>query len=138
MAIVFTYGSLMCDDIMAGVTGLDLPSDAAVIANFARYALRGEAFPAMVAEDLARVDGRLYYDVDESALACLDVFEGDCYQRCTVSVRKSNGTILEADTYVLCDQYHSLLADWDWDFDYFLAHGKMDFTRRYLGYQRLP
>lgn len=138
MAIVFTYGSLMCNDIMAAVTGVDLPSDAAVIVNFARYALRGQTFPAMVAEDLARVDGRVYYDVDESALARLDVFEGDYYQRCSVSVNTSNGTRLEAQAYVLRDVYLSLLADWGWDFEHFLAHGKKDFTSRYLGYQGLP
>jgi gamma-glutamylcyclotransferase (GGCT)/AIG2-like uncharacterized protein YtfP len=132
MAIVFTYGSLMCADIMAAITGVDLHSDVVVISNFARYALRGQTFPAMVAEESARVEGRLYYDVDESALARLDVFEGDCYQRCTVSVKTSNGTDLRAQAYVLRDSYRSLLADWDWDFDHFLAHGKKDFTNRYL------
>ena len=136
MAIVFTYGSLMCDDIMAAVTGQALASESASLNDFARYAVRNEAYPAIVPEASAKVQGRVYYDVNELVLARLDLFEGDWYSRVALEV-EVQGTLVEAQTYVFRDECRQQLADWLWDFEFFLQHGKHIFTAEYLGYQRL-
>ena len=138
MATVFTYGSLMCEDIMAAVTGSNLDFESARLSGFARYAVRGEAYPAMVRESSATVTGRIYYDVNESGLARLDVFEGDWYFRDSVVVNTAQGRLVEAQSYIFRPEYAHFIADWPWSFEYFLERGRRSFTEQYLGYQRLP
>lgn len=137
MATVFTYGSLMCEDIMAAVTGHNLDFESARLSGFARYAVRGEAYPAIVPESSATVAGRIYYGVTESGLARLDAFEGDWYLRDSVVVNTAQGRLVEAQSYIFRPEYAHFIADWPWSFEYFLEHGRQSFTDQYLGYQRL-
>ncbi|CAA0087511.1 Uncharacterised protein [Zhongshania aliphaticivorans] len=138
MTVVFTYGSLMCDDIMAAVTGSDtLLNEAAVLAGYKRYAILDEAFPAVVAEPLASVVGKVYTGVDETNLARLDAFEGEWYSRKSLQVRGVDEQSINAEVYVLRPEYSSVLAPWSWSYEYFLEHGRQAFMAQYIGYQRL-
>ncbi|CAA0081482.1 gamma-glutamylcyclotransferase family protein [Zhongshania aliphaticivorans] len=136
MAIIFTYGSLMCEDIMTAVTGQKLAFDEARLIGYERYAVRGEAYPAIIPKTASSVQGRVYYGVNEQGLARLDSFEGDYYQRILLKVNVLDRP-LDAHSYVFRDEYRGLLADWRWDFEYFLQYGKQKFTSQYLGYRRL-
>ncbi|WP_269620085.1 gamma-glutamylcyclotransferase family protein [Zhongshania sp. BJYM1] len=138
MATVFTYGSLMCEDIMAAVSGFNnLHSEAAVLKGFARYAVIGEAYPAIVQDASTAVEGRIYFGVDQHGLARLDVFEGDWYTRETLAVETHEGVFVSAETYVFRDECEHLVADWHWNFEHFLKTGKQTFIDQYLGYKRL-
>ena len=136
MATIFTYGSLMCEDIMATVTGQNLVFDEAHLLDYERYAVRDEEYPAIIPKTASTVQGRVYYGVNEEGVARLDSFEGDYYQRVLLKVSVL-GRPLEAQSYVFREEYRGLLADWSWDFEHFLQHGKHKFTSQYLGYQRL-
>ena len=86
MATIFTYGSLMCEDIMAAVTGQNLVFDEAHLLDYERYAVRDEEYPAIIPKTASTVQGRVYYGVNEEGVARLDSFEGDYYQRVLLKV----------------------------------------------------
>jgi len=141
MANVFTYGSLMCADIMAAVCGENSTFENGVLAGYRRYAVQGEDYPGMVPAAIAKerpeVVGIVYRDVSDEGLRRLDVFEGDYYQRRSVRVQLADGEFIAAEAYIFRLQFRDLLADWPWDFEHFLASGKARFSGAYLGFQKL-
>jgi len=132
----FTYGSLMCTDIMFGVAGLALEYEAATLREHSRHPVAGETYPGMIPAAGAAVSGVLYRDVPPAALARLDAFEGEQYLRLTVQVELADGRMAAADTYVFRPEFAHLLAGGEWDFDGFLAEGKRRFETQYLGFGR--
>lgn len=132
----FTYGSLMCDDIMAAVCGTAYPGQPARLAGHVRHPVQDEAYPGMVPGP-GTVVGVLYRNVDDAALAQLDRFEGPYYERRTVTVTLDDGSPVEAETYLFRPQYAHLLQPGEWDVAAFLVRGKADFTARYVGYSRI-
>lgn len=130
----FTYGSLMCDDIMAAVTGRSLPGEPARLHGHARHPVLGEDYPGVVAQPDGRVDGVLYRGVDPAALARLDAFEGEMYIRRRVRVNPVGGGEREAWCYIVAPACEHLLLPGDWDHAAFLAEGKARFLARYVGF----
>jgi len=59
---LFTYGSLMCADIMAQVAGAQLQSSPAVLNGYRRYLVRGEQYPGIVADADGQVAGIVYHN----------------------------------------------------------------------------
>lgn len=133
----FTYGSLMCEDIMSAVCGLPLAGEAAVLDGHRRHPVRGEDYPGMIPMPGHAVAGVLYRDVPPAALARLDAFEGPQYERRSVLVSLADGSRIEADTYVFRAERAAELQPGDWDFERFLREGKPRFERQYVGYERL-
>ena len=133
----FTYGTLMCADIMSAVSGRKLVGEPASLGGYSRHAVRGEDYPGIRIHPNTRVQGMLYRNLDITALERLDAFEGEQYSRESVTVTLVDGSTIGADTYVIRPEYVSLLLPEDWDFDDFLAGGKARFQARYLGFSRL-
>ncbi|MBC9073874.1 gamma-glutamylcyclotransferase [Thauera sp. CAU 1555] len=133
----FTYGSLMCEDIMARVAGGAFSSTAAMLHGYARHPVRDETYPAIVPRHGASVAGRLYREVDAAALQRLDAFEGEMYARTPVCVELPDGGRADAEAYVFRPAWEHLLMPGEWDFERFLAHGKAHFLARYLGFSKL-
>ncbi len=133
----FTYGTLMCADIMSAVSGRSVTGEQATLDGFARHAVRDEDYPGIRPDADASVKGVLYRDIDTAALARLDAFEGEQYRRETVEVTLADGSRIRADTYVIKPEHAALLLPVDWDFDAFLAAGKARFQSRYLGFSRI-
>jgi len=131
----FTYGSLMCEDIMAHVCGAAVQGEAAVLAEHSCHPVRDEDYPGMVPAPGRQVRGILYRDLPATAWPRLDAFEGKMYARCRVSVQIGNGEErVEAWTYLFLPEYRPLLLHGDWDYQRFLAEGKARFSRSYLGF----
>lgn len=133
----FTYGSLMCTDIMAAVCGLAVSGQAATLTGHRRHPVRGEAYPGMVPAAGHSVAGVIYPDLPSVAIARLDAFEGLQYERRSVVVQLADGGRIEADTYVFRAEFAGLLLPGDWDFERFLREGKVRFEQQYVGYDRL-
>jgi len=134
---LFAYGTLMCAEIMRGVAGC-LPSTVpGVLLGYRRLAIKGELYPALVAEEGARVEGVVYRTVPEAAWKRLDRFEGEIYSRHSVLIVLQDGGTLAAETYVLRPEFQDLLAQADWDYADFLRNGKTRFQQHYQGYQEL-
>lgn len=126
---VFTYGSLMCAEIMSAVCGYPLVGEPATVKDFRRLSVKGEVYPGLIPQSGSEVSGILYRGISGAALARLDAFEGAYYRRQRVSVYTSPAGILQGYCYVFRSQYYYLLGDEPWDFDSFLKTGKARFER---------
>jgi gamma-glutamylcyclotransferase (GGCT)/AIG2-like uncharacterized protein YtfP len=78
----------------------------------------------------AATGGTLYLGVDASALALLDEFEDEWYERRLVRVRKAGGEMATASAYVIPDFYRHLLSAEPWDREAFLASSGTEFRRQ--------
>ncbi len=134
----FTYGSLMCDDIMGAVcAAAPLSPLPARLAGFRRAPVIGVEYPGMVPAADGLVEGVLYLDLPATAWPRLDAFEGDEYQRSEVEVELADGRRLAAWTYVFKPEHVGRLGEGEWDFQRFLETGKARFEALYMGFDVL-
>ncbi|MGB3211458.1 MAG: gamma-glutamylcyclotransferase family protein [Desulforhopalus sp.] len=131
---LFTYGSLMCNDIMSTVAACQNSTCQATLNDFFRSKIREEEYPGIVPQPGSVVDGVLYLDLCDDAIKRLDVFEGELYQRQEVTVITEEGSTVAAMTYVIKPRYRELLTDQQWSFTEFLAVGKKRFEKSYFGF----
>ena len=66
---IFTYGSLMFDEVWCQVVTGRYPSEPALLDHHQRHALTGLSYPGVVATPGAQVAGRLYRDVSAADIA---------------------------------------------------------------------
>lgn len=138
MTNLFTYGSLMCNDIMIKVAGCQADFSPARLNNFFRSNIRDREYPGITPRSGAVVAGVIYHNLSFEAIQRLDAFEGELYQRQSVEVVTERHGILKVMTYVIKPQYKDLLTDEEWSFNYFLAVGKKRFEETYFGFQDCP
>ncbi|KAK9452255.1 Butirosin biosynthesis, BtrG-like protein [Limtongia smithiae] len=131
---VFCYGSLMAPQVIARVLyGLaDLPAASsislqpAILPNFSRSRIVGEAYPAAVPSASSSIAGVLVENVSDVHLARLDEFEGDEYERQEVKVVvAADGSTVDAHCYIWIDRLDRLETI-DWDFDDFVKNRLKD------------
>jgi len=137
MAAIFTYGTLMCADIMGEVAGYLPSQEPGLLAGYTRYRIRGEEYPGMIPSEGGRTEGVVYLDVSRAALARLDDFEGELYERQPVGIVLKTGETLEAEAYVVKPEYRSRLEPEEWSFEAFIKNGKRAFTQSYEGYHMI-
>ncbi len=97
---IFTYGSLMFPEVWTTVVAGYYRSVRARLDGHARFEVRNQTYPGMVAQANSQVAGVLYLEVDDRDLASLDHFEGDDYVRVTLEVASEDGMAHTAETYV--------------------------------------
>lgn len=90
----------MFGQIWGRVVRGEYASTPAIAHGHARYAIREETYPGMVAQPGASVEGVLYCDVAPNDVAALDAFEGVEYRRETIPVTLPGGETVLADTYI--------------------------------------
>jgi gamma-glutamylcyclotransferase (GGCT)/AIG2-like uncharacterized protein YtfP len=88
---LFVYGTLADPAVCTGLLGRAPRPAPAKLHGFVRYEVRGEAYPAIVAEPGGLVPGSVYADLTLEELAVLDGYEGDEYARIEVSVETDAG-----------------------------------------------
>jgi gamma-glutamylcyclotransferase (GGCT)/AIG2-like uncharacterized protein YtfP len=137
MKHLFAYGTLMCGEIMAEVSGASLPASSAILRGYRRRGVKGRSYPALVPGVESHVEGVVYRDVPPSAWARLDRFEGQMYSREPVRVELADGSVVAAATYVARAEFLDCLGEEEWDFAAFLIDGKESFRRSYEGYLAL-
>lgn len=131
---VFTYGTLMCADIMQAAAGGLPPSTPARVQGFSRHPVAGEDYPGIRRSTTAHVEGLLYHDVAPPLLKRLDTFEGSQYRRETVTVTLADGHRITAQTYVFADNLLHLLEPGEWDYPAFLNLARHRFAQRHIGF----
>lgn len=137
MIDLFTYGSLMCADIMHRVAGCRAQSTEAVLADFRRRKISHEEYPGIVPHAGSRVRGVLYFRLADEAIRRLDIFEGELYDRQEVEVVSREYGVIRAMAYVIKPPYHGRLSNEEWSYDDFLAVGKARFEKAYLGFTKI-
>jgi gamma-glutamylcyclotransferase (GGCT)/AIG2-like uncharacterized protein YtfP len=134
---LFTYGSLMCADIMAQVAGVYLQSSSAVLNGYRRFLVRGEQYPGIVADSGGKVAGRVYHDIPQASWERLDRFEGEMYARHKVVVNCHHGHETEVHYYLFRRAFVHMLTTIEWDFNTFVKIGKARFQNQYGGFNTI-
>ena len=137
MAKIFTYGSLMVPSIFLAVAGKDYRFEPARLSDYARYCVKGETYPGITLSPKNRVEGVVYFGVDDVSVGRLDAFEGEYYRRTAVSVTLHAGETVGAQAYVVRDEFEDLLSKEEWDFETFKIRHQKAFIERYFGFSRL-
>ena len=132
---LFAYGTLMCSDIMGEVSGMKAAGTGAILPGYSRRCVRGQHYPGLIKEKSERVEGIIYFDIPDWAWGRLDTFEGDMYDRLSVSVETADKRRISAETYVVKDNFTQYLETRRWSFQQFLEDGKATFQRNYRGYE---
>jgi hypothetical protein len=111
---VLTYGSLMFPEAMEALLGRSFAHEKISFEGFERFAVANEVYPAAIRSEGNSLEGRLYFDLDALALAVLDRFEGDVYERISVPVRSPSRGDIVADLYVLASWAQDRLLQVPW------------------------
>lgn len=134
MIHIFTYGSLMFDEIWSGVVEGTYDRLDGTLFGFERKSIRNEHYPAVIPGPItSSVEGVLYLDIQKEDLLRLDSFEGSFYRRQTVQIQTDNN-IFAAEAYILDPSYRHVLSDETWDPKRFEAEGIQSFISSYFGF----
>ena len=137
MPHVFTYGSLMYEQIWNLIVAGEYQKSTAAISGYSRRTVIGEDYPALLSQAGAAVtDGILYFNVSGADLRRLDEFEGRYYARKQVPVVTENGSTVAAEVYIFKDRYRHLVSENEWDPAQFETAGMKRFIRNYTGFHR--
>ena len=134
---LFTYGSLMCEDIMTDVAGVRLRCTPANLHGYRRFLVKDEQYPGVVAAGGGIVSGVVYHDICPASLQRLDRFEGEMYARTQVPVQYADGREAVVDCYLFRPEFSHRLTASEWDFTAFLQGGKTVFQHQYCGFKAI-
>lgn len=129
---LFCYGTLQSPLVMKAVTGRSFSGQEATLNNWARYRVRRSEYPGIIQQEDSTVTGKIYWGLDEEAIAKLDAFEGDKYERVIVQVTMADGTTENAFAYAICSDCKDMLSNDPWDFDRFLQNGLERFVQWFV------
>lgn len=129
MSKLFTYGSLMCEDIMARVARGHFPATPATLSGYARQTMKKATYPGLRPQSNAVTKGIVYSQLTPQAFHHLDMFEGSMYDRIEVTVKLENKLPTSAYVYVTRAVYHRYLKKEDWDFGAFVTLHKHQFVK---------
>lgn len=127
---LFVYGSLVVPIVMQTVTGRSFRHAEACLHGFERFMLEGRVYPGVAEAETRSTRGRIYFDLDEDALARLDYFEADDYERRTLYVELADDSLVPASVYVISDILRDLLIDDVWDEAKFVAEDLENFLKQ--------
>ncbi len=126
---LFCYGTLMFPEVMRAVAGADYPRLGAVLRGHARYRLRGEVFPGIVAQAGAEVHGCLYRGLGAAVLRRIDAYESEGYVRRRLEVECETGERFSAWVYVMPPASRGRLDPVEWDREAFERRHLADWLR---------
>ena len=128
---LFTYGTLMFADVWRRVGLGDFPSENARLRGYAVYRVQRALYPGLVRTNniVDEVPGRLYSQLDEQAVRCLDAYESEMYNRVVVSVTRDDGSAVDCFVYVWPEARRHRLTDEPWDPGWFERHELAQYLR---------
>ena len=127
---VFAYGTLIVPAVLQVVTGQSYTQNPAKLPGYARYLIKGQVFPGIIAADNSSVEGVVYHDIDATALQRLDDFESNVYIREEVLVTLENKHSPPAYAYVMSSEHEDLLSDQPWDIEVFIFKHLAEYLKR--------
>jgi len=132
---IFTYGSLMFEEIWQCVIRNPYQREIAWLDGFRRTCVLGDTYPVILPRSGEKdLQGFLYLSVNPLDLRKLDDFEGDYYYRRKVFPRIRSGNAyrtIESETYVLKPRYAHLASLRPWDPQGFEERHLKHFIRTY-------
>ncbi len=98
---LFCYGTLQIPAVIEAVVGRRFKGQAAALAGYAAYAVRGAEYPGIRSTPTHTTRGQVYFGLTPGELSILDRFEGLLYQRQRLVVRTCDGRRRGVWTYVV-------------------------------------
>ena len=129
MAHIFTYGSLMFEEVWNQLVSGKYSHAPALLEGYARRCVKQEEYP-VIFEANESVKGVLYYDVEPCDIEKLDAFEGEYYERKSVFLNNC----VDAQVYVLKKEYFEIIEEKPWDEEAFKNEGIKRFCENYKGF----
>ena len=130
---LFADGTLLLPEITEVVLGRRPLGRAATLTGYARFRMRGERFPALVAQVASQTGGLVFDDIAGDELDTLDAYEGEMYQRVAVQVVLAEGGASDAWVYLLRPEHLDHLSAEHWDLERFAAEEVERFMREEFG-----
>jgi len=124
----------MCQDIMLAVSGFPFRGVRGLLRDYHRGTIRGEVYPGIVPRRGEVVEGLVYRDLPEDAWKRLDAFEGEMYYRTSVGIELDDGTVRQAQTYLVRPEFEHRVGAAPWSFEEFLESDKGFFESKYPGF----
>ncbi|MGH7289542.1 MAG: gamma-glutamylcyclotransferase family protein [Myxococcota bacterium] len=124
---LFAYGTLRVPEVLEIVAGRRFGAEPARLEGFRCSALVGVVYPAVLPAPGATTGGVVYAGLDAAAVARIDRFEGDLYERRALSVALASGAHCEALVYVLRPEHFVLATDAGWDLQAFRGRHLRDY-----------
>ena len=115
----FAYGTLAIAAIMNALTGKQFEMESATAPDYRRFRIKGQVYPGLLRQVGGVTPGRLYFDVDDRSMELIDQFEDDVYDRIGLQVKKTDGSLVRAEAYVIPPARSDLLSSEPWDPDAF-------------------
>lgn len=135
MVNIFTYGTLMFEEIWSRVVAGEYDKTPAILNGYDRKLARGEVYPVLFpSTDLSLVEGTVYFNVTGADLKELDSFEGEHYYRQSAEALIREATKLPVEVYVLKEEYYSIISHKDWDPALFRVDEMQLFLNRYTDF----
>jgi gamma-glutamylcyclotransferase (GGCT)/AIG2-like uncharacterized protein YtfP len=135
---VFTYGSLMFEKVWKRVVLGKYENHMGTLHGYRRRCLKNETYPvAFEGSTHERIWGRVYFDLSKEDLERLDVFEGSQYLRQKVDIVLDDGRKIEANVYILKEEYYDEINDNPWDSEWFEHVGMAQFLEKYQGFDEV-
>ncbi len=105
----------MDDAVWARVAQEKCVRHRAVLHGYEARKLRGVTFPGLVECAGAVTPGLVYFDVSAAAMARLDAYEDDFYERLPVPVVLEDGSKLVPDVYLMLPAYPDMVLSERWE-----------------------
>jgi gamma-glutamylcyclotransferase (GGCT)/AIG2-like uncharacterized protein YtfP len=112
---LFTYGTLMFNQVWRQVVGRLNPSLPATLEGHRIGKITGQVFPGMTICPGGRVSGRAWWDVTPGELALLDEFESGLYERMEVPAILLDGSRRSCWAYLVRPEHQGMLLEERWD-----------------------
>ena len=101
---LFVYGTLLADEVLAGLLSRVPAKRPAILRGFSRYCVRGQDFPAILrTPELAssHVEGALLQGLLPREQRALDFYEDELYEKTSVTVRLLGGAEASAERFIV-------------------------------------
>lgn len=112
---LFCYGTLEYASVINDVIGRIPEKKQAWLKNHQRYAIKDKEYPGLRQQMGSETIGTNYFNISDSELSLLDIYEGDQYERVSVMINLKNGEMIASNVYLTKFEYHNLLVDSDWN-----------------------
>lgn len=134
MKNVFVYGSLMFDDVWNRVVQHRYNKQSAILSGYKRLSVKGETYPGLIKSFNNSVTGVIYHNVTARDIKRLDRFEGEYYDKISVTVVCETGYVHNAKVYLFNNRNRNLLSSNSWDPVRFQSRHLRRFIAKYRGF----
>ena len=132
MTHLFTYGSLMFEDVWNRLVKGNYLAQKAILHGYARRCVKDDVYPVIFQAD-ELVEGVVYYDISEEDKVILDSFEGEYYERTEVELLVRD-ELIRACVYVLKEEHFDIIDPKPWSEALFATEGIKRFISNYKGF----